>query len=109
MNMSRCQENYIADYLQIFFDCVPHDVTGPVGFTAHVPNNMNVVTYEVIGFTEVVSNFGGHFNPATSSFVCPDHGVYMFSMTICTFADYLTVILYRNNRMLIYGYPDDFS
>ena len=107
--MHSCGSGYVADYLQIFYDCFPHDVTAPVGFTAHVPDSFDAIDNEVLGFTQVLSNIGGHFCSYTSSFVCPDHGVYMFSMTICTHDDYLRVILFQNNNLLAYALPDDAS
>ena len=33
--MHSCASEYIADYLQVFYDCLPYDVTGPVGFTCY--------------------------------------------------------------------------
>ena len=68
--------------MQVFYDCQPDDVTGPVGFIAFA-NTGKKTTYnynDVIMFDDVISNFGGHYNPETSSFVCPADGVYMISV-----------------------------
>ena len=76
------EDEYIPDYVQVFYECLPDDGTGPVGFTAYA-NSGNSKTYnynDVIVFDDVISNFGGHYNPETSSFVCPADGVYMISV-----------------------------
>ena len=105
--MQTCTPGNTADYLQIFYDCLPLDVTGPVGFTVKVPIGYNTVENEVVAFTQVLSNFGGHFNPNISSFMCPYDGVYMFSMTIATFNSYVRVWLFRNTEFLAAANPDD--
>ena len=90
----------MSDYLQLFYDCTPHDVTGPVGFTVKIPDSYDAVQYNVIDFSRVLTNYGGHFNPATHSFICPDYGVYMFPLTVCTHADYARVQLWKGNVIL---------
>ena len=92
-NQTRCQvdnagslvricDNTYTEYTQVFYECLPDDVTAPVGFTAFT-DICNSKTYhynDIIVFEEVISNFGGHYNPETSSFVCPADGVYMISV-----------------------------
>ena len=90
----------IGDYLQIFYDCTPHDVTGPVGFTVKIEDSYDAVQYNVIDFSRILANFGGNFNHATHSFICPDCGVYKFALTVCTHADYTRVQLRKRNEIL---------
>ena len=53
-----------------------------VGFTVYTVENAYYDDGELIVFTNVTSNIGGHFQPATSSFLCPVTGVYYFSLSI---------------------------
>ena len=82
--INQCETNYTADYVQVFYECLQDDVTGPVGFTAYADTGKKT-TYnynDVIVFDDVISNYGGHYNPKTSSFVCPADGVYMISVHV---------------------------
>ena len=87
--IDECQANYSADYMQVFYDCISNENTGPVAFTAKVPNSYSDLSTTVVRFTQILTNFGGHFNSKTSSFVCPFDGVYLFFTHICTRNDYL--------------------
>ena len=82
--IDQCEEGYQSDYMQLFYDCLPDDETGPVAFTAFA-NTGQPTWYnndDVIVFNEVLSNAGGHYNSATSSFICPSHGVYLISVNV---------------------------
>ena len=105
--VDECQAGYVADYMQVLFDCLPFNSSGPVGFTAKASSSYNVVVYEIIQFDNVLSNIGGHYNPNTCSFVCPDHGMYLFSVTICTNEDALWIRLYKNNDPLTFAYANN--
>ena len=39
---------------------------------------------QVLPYKDVVLNLGGHFSRSSHSFVCPVHGLYVFSVTIVT-------------------------
>ena len=82
--INQCKTNYIPDYIQVFYDCLPDDVNGPVGFAAYANTGKRFMYNfnDVIVFDEVISNFGGHYNPETSSFVCPADGVYMIGVHV---------------------------
>ena len=79
-----CEVGYTSDYMQVFYDCLPHDETGPVAFTAwaNTGNPTDYVSADIIVFNEVLSNIGGHYNTDTSSFICPWDGVYVFSVDV---------------------------
>ena len=71
---------YNHNYKYIFIYFRFSDVLGPVGFSAYSTENTYLDPGEVAHFDALISNIGGHFNPSTSSFVCPYHGVYLFSI-----------------------------
>ena len=95
--------------MQVLFDCLPRDSSGPVGFSSKVSVSYDAAEYEVIKFDNVLSNLGGHYNSDTFSFVCPDQGMYLFSVTICTHEDSLWFRLYKNSDVLSYGIANDDS
>ena len=101
--IDQCEEGYIADYLQIFYDCLPHDVDAPVGFSANA-NTGAPTTYsvgEIVVFDGLISNLGGHYNPASSTFTCPYDGVYMFNVNLRAYADdRIDAELYLNDSQL---------
>ena len=53
-----------------------------VGFTVFADAHAYYDDGELIVFTNITSNIGGHFQPATSSFLCPVTGVYYFSLSV---------------------------
>ena len=93
----------LSDYMQLFYDCLPDDETGPVAFTAwaNTGTSTSYSTYDVIVFDEILTNAGGHYNAATSSFICPWHGVYLMSVNIASSdSGTMNVDLMRNNDWL---------
>ena len=73
-----------SDYMQLFYDCLPDAETGAVAFTAWA-NTGSTTSYragDIIVFDEVLTNAGGHYNAATSSFVCPWDGFYLMSVHV---------------------------
>ena len=58
-----------------------------VGFTVYADLNAYYDTGELVVFNGVTSNIGGHFQPATSSFLCPITGVYYFSLAVSNVND----------------------
>ena len=65
---------------------------------------------DIIVFNEVLTNAGGHYNAATSSFLCPWNGIYMISANIEGFlSSNIDVDLMRNDVMLARMYIDDIS
>ena len=55
----------------------------PAGFSAFVEIDQEYAPFEVIQFTNTISNFGDWFS--NSTFTCPYSGVYLFSLTYNTF------------------------
>ena len=100
--INKCETDYTSDYMQVFYDCLPDDVTGPVGFTAYANTGNSIAYYynDVIIFDEVVSNFGGHYNPKTGSFVCPADGVYIISVHVLARTTMVADIM-RNSDKLV--------
>ena len=98
-----CQEEYLTDYMQLFYDCLPDDDSGPVAFTAYADTGTET-SYgagDIIVFNEVLTNAGGHYSTATSSFICPWHGVYSVSVNIQGYdSDYMSVFLMRNDAYI---------
>lgn len=95
-----CEEGYLSDYMQLFYDCSPDDETGPVAFTAwaNTGGSTPYNQFDIVVFDEVLTNFGGHYNPATSSFICPVDGVYHFSTnTLGAISSGMFTDLMRNN------------
>ena len=65
---------------------------------------------DIIVFNEVLTNAGGHYNAATSSFICPWDGIYLISANIeGFFGANIDVDLMRNDVMLARMYLDDIS
>ena len=82
--INECEEGYASDYMQLFYDCLPDDETGPVAFTAYADTG-SPTSYsdgDIIVFNEVLANAGGHYNVDTNSFICPWHGVYQVSVNV---------------------------
>ena len=91
-----------SDYMQLFFDCLPDDETGPVAFTAW--SNTGDQSYspnDIVVFNEVLTNAGGHFNANTSSFICPWDGIYLMSVNIESFTDHIHIDLMMRNDVLL--------
>ena len=51
--VDECVTGYVADFMQVFYDCISEDNTGPVGFTAEVIDSYTVNAYEVIDFSRI--------------------------------------------------------
>ena len=91
----------------MFYDCSPGDVTGPVGFSATLAGSVTLEQYAaVVPFVDTRSNFGGHFDTKSRSFVCPAHGVYLFMVTLTTFNNQKVLAIYRNDVKLFDGFTD---
>ena len=100
--VDECEAGYTSDYMQVFFDCLPlNDETGPVAFTAYASTGSPTAysPHDVIIFNDVLENIGGHYNNDTSSFVCPWHGIYLFSLSIES-SDGMAFDLYRNSACI---------
>ena len=101
--INECGEGYQSDYMQLFYDCLPDDETGPVAFTAYA-NTGDPTFYnggDIILFDEVLANVGGHYSTATSSFICPWHGVYLMSVNVQGYiSDYIIIHLMRNSSII---------
>ena len=107
-----CEEGYLSDYAQIFYDCYPEDEIGPVGFTAWANTGSETVYsgYDIVIFDVVTSNFGGHYSADTSSFVCPYDGVYLVSVNILAYlSNHAYVAIMQNDLSVAYAWADDQS
>ena len=102
--MHQCAQEYLADYLQIFYNCLPVDVNAPVAFTAYANRGSNVAysSGDIVVYGEVVSNIGGHYNPDTSTFICPFDGVYVFEVTLAIYNNFDSYIaINQGNSTLV--------
>ena len=110
--INECYLGYLSDYMQLFYDCLPDDETGPVAFTAWA--NTGYETHynggEIIVFNEVLSNAGGHYNNATSTFICPWHGLYVVSVNVQGYdSDHIEIVPKRNSVTIGLVIIDDIS
>ena len=101
-----------SDYMQLFYDCLPDDETGPVAFTAWA-NTGDPTLYsegDTIVFDETLINAGGHYNVDTSSFICPWDGIYLLSVNIESYSDHIHVdLIMRNDVLLARMYLDSYT
>ena len=71
--MPECGVDEFADFVQVFSDCSPDDVTSPVGFTVLFKGSGTttelLVQYAVVPFDNILSNYGDHFDVKSHSFV----------------------------------------
>ena len=102
-----CQLEYVADYEQVFYDCLPVNVSGPVGFSVRVTKIRTLNDLELIPFDDVISNFGGHYSVENKWFTCPIYGIYSFSITMSMYDNNDNqVFLFRNTNELIRSWAD---
>ena len=110
--IDECEEGYASDYMQLFYDCLPDDETGPVAFTAWA-NTGTETPYsvgDIIVFNKVLSNAGGHYSRATSSFICPWHALYLVSVNVQGYTSrYMSIYLVRNDVHIGLIIIDDIS
>ena len=81
-----------------------------MGFTAWANTGGSTVydIYEVVVFDQVISNFGGHYNPDTSSFICPFNGVYMVNVNVqASPGETVYVDVMHNYVVLVQAWADD--
>ena len=92
-----------SDYMQVFYSCLPDDVTGPVAFTAYATTG-SPTDYrdgDVILFNEILTNLGGHYNSNMGVFVCPVDGVYLMSVNLNVYWEtFMYLDLMRNSEQL---------
>ena len=53
-----------------------------MGFTAYASQTRTFLAGDVVIFDVAISNFGGHYDPTTSTFYCPYHAVYMVNINL---------------------------
>ena len=94
-----------SDYMQVFFNCLPDNETETAAFTALADAPTSQADYsrfDTIVFDYILSNFGGHYNADTSSFVCPWDGVYLVSVSIGSSAsNEATIQMMKNEDILV--------
>ena len=96
----------VADYLQVFFEC--SDVSeSPIAFMVRNVEREQLLSYEVVPWRDVITNFGGHYYPETYSFVCPVNGVYVISITVRTYIGQSWVYVLKNDEELFRVIADD--
>ena len=78
--VNECEEEYFADYEQVFYDCSIVNLN--IGFSAKLSITQSVEMLQIVPFDDVISNFGGHYSTSSYKFTCPLLGAYMFSITI---------------------------
>ena len=101
-----------SEYIQLFYNCLPDDETELVAFTAwsNTDSSARYGANYIIVFNEVQTNAGGHYNAATSSFICPWDGVYLMSVNIESQSSQgIHANLMRNNALLAQMNVDDIS
>ena len=79
--MNACITSKISSipYISVF---ITDDDLGPVGFSAYANSSEVYDDGELVVFSGVISNIGNHYNPATSKFICPYNGLYLFSLNM---------------------------
>ena len=102
----------LSEYMLIYYDCLNDDETKdePAAFTAiAVAGEQDCYSQDqIVVYGLVLSNFGGHYNPETSTFVCPVNGVYLVSVTLqSTSIDDFAVDLMRNANVLARAWGDE--
>ena len=103
--MYACGGEFNFDYVQIFFEC-SSVVEGPIAFMVQNLKREDLNIHEIVPWLNVITNFDGHYYPETYSFVCPVHGVYMFSVVILTINDYIRIDVLQNEKQLFEVHAD---
>ena len=106
-----CELNYVADYMEITYDCLPRALETPVAFSAYMngSEDVSLSAGSVIPFNAVITNIGGHFSYDVSAFICPFDGVYMFSLAIYADTSDAYATLYMNSTPLADVQADSYS
>ena len=73
-----------------------------VAFTAIATTERYYGKDDIVLFDAAVSNFGGHYNTVTSTFVCPYSGVYLFSISVYSIEGVTLYLEFmKNNAVMI--------
>ena len=59
-------------------------LTSPIAFTAELSYNQYLFPGGRLMFDNVLANFGGYYHPLHGYFLCPDDGLYVFSLSVYT-------------------------
>ena len=59
---------------------------------------------QTVKFDGIISNFGNHFNTADSTFTCPYHGTYLFSLNLIRDYTGLCVAIMRDEEELAHAF-----
>ena len=77
-----------------------------IGFTASATESRLYTNEEIALFDNVVTNYGGYYNPMTSSFICPVHGIYLFFVNTVVDQSNMQLRIVRNSDGLTTGWAD---
>lgn len=70
----------------MFYICVRHSLAAPSGFTAHPSADITYADGDIIEFDVAISNIGEDYDTETSSYTCPNNGVYVFAVTVTPYS-----------------------
>ena len=102
--------------LNSFILSVDDDIStaAAVGFTAFANQSRPYNIQEIVLYDSIITNYGGYYNPLTSSFICPVHGIYMFYVNTNVAGSDIVIQLNRNTINLVDSWAridvsDDFN
>ena len=72
--------------INTYFLVLENGTIGAIAFTAGASTTRNYSAEQTVLFDDVLSNFGGGYDPVSSMFTCPVSGVYVISLTVTSFA-----------------------
>ena len=82
-----------------------------IGFTAYANVERNYQPYQQVVFDTALENEGYAYQPASSIFICPLGGLYVFTTSICSNASYFSVDIVKESQRLLtaraHGSHDD--
>ena len=59
-------------------------LTSSIAFTAELLHDQYLFPGSRLMFDNVLSNYGGHYHPLHGLFLCPDNGIYVFTLSVHT-------------------------
>ena len=79
-----------------------------MGFTAYASQTRTFLAGDVVIFDVAISNFGGHYEPTTSTFYCPYHAVYLVNINLVSEYGRMGADIWKDNTRIgeAVVYPD---